>query len=65
MELLAGRSHSGTMSRDSEALNIVINETAQRVLGWNTPEEAIGREVLFGRGWTGTVIGVVRDFHFR
>ena len=65
MELLAGRSHSGAMSRDSEALNIVINETAQRVLGWNTPEEAIGQEVLFGRGWTGTVIGVVRDFHFR
>ncbi|MCY3555572.1 MAG: ABC transporter permease [Gemmatimonadetes bacterium] len=65
MELLAGRSHSGAMSRDSEALNIVINKTAQRVLGWNTPEEAIGQEVLFGRGWTGTVIGVVRDFHFR
>lgn len=65
MELLAGRSHSGAMSRDTEALNIVINETAQRVLGWNTPEEAIGQEVLFGRGWTGTVIGVVRDFHFR
>ncbi len=65
MELLAGRSHSGAMSRDSEALNIVINETAQRVLGWNTPAAAIGQEVLFGRGWTGTVIGVVRDFHFR
>ncbi|MXX03533.1 MAG: FtsX-like permease family protein [Gemmatimonadetes bacterium] len=65
MELLAGRSHSGAMSRDSEALNIVINETTQRVLGWNTPAAAIGKEVLFGRGWTGTVIGVVRDFHFR
>lgn len=65
MELLAGRSHSGALSRDTEALNIVINETAQRVLGWNTPAAAIGQEVLFGRGWTGTVIGVVRDFHFR
>lgn len=65
MELLAGRSHSGAMARDSEALNIVINETAQRVLGWNSPAAAIGQEVLFGRGWTGTVIGVVRDFHFR
>ncbi len=65
MELLAGRSHSGTMSRDSEALNIVINETALRVLGWSTPEVAIGQEVRFGAGWTATVIGVIRDFHFR
>lgn len=65
MELLAGRSHSGAMARDSEARNIVINETARRVLGWNTPEEAIGREVRFGNGSTSTVIGVIRDFHFR
>ena len=32
MELLAGRSHSGALTRETEERNIVINETAQRVL---------------------------------
>ena len=43
----------------------MINEAALRVLGWETPEEAIGRQVRFASGNTPTVVGVVRDFHFR
>ena len=65
MVVLAGRAHSSALVRKSEEGNVVINETAQRVLGWNTPEAAIGQEVRFGNGSTATVIGVVRDFHFR
>ena len=65
MELLAGRSHSGAFARETEERNIVINETAQRVLGWDTPEAAIDQPVRFGNGSTSTVIGVIRDFHFR
>lgn len=65
MVVIAGRAHSSALVRKSEEGNVVINETAQRVLGWNTPEAAIGQEVRFGNGSTRTVIGVVRDFHFR
>ena len=65
MELLAGRSHRGSFRNDTETENIVINEAAMRVLGWETPEEAIGRQVRFASGNIHTVVGVVRDFHFR
>ena len=65
MELLAGRSHSGAFAREAERLNIVINETALRALGWETPEAAIDQQVRFGNDATRTVIGVIRDFHFR
>ena len=65
MELLAGRTHRGAYRNDTERENIVINEAALRVLGWERPEEAIGRQVRFASGYTQTVVGVVRDFHFR
>ena len=65
MELLAGRTHRGAFRNDAEWENIVINEAALRVLGWERPEEAIGRQVRFASGYTHTVVGVVRDFHFR
>ncbi len=65
MELLAGRSHSGAFAREAERMNIVINETARRALGWETPEAAIDRQVRFGNDATCTVIGVIGDFHFR
>ncbi len=65
IELLAGRTHRGAFRNDAEWENIVINEAALRVLGWERPEEAIGRQVRFASGYTQTVVGVVRDFHFR
>lgn len=47
--------------------NYLINETAMRQLGWETPEEAIGQQI----SWSisvyelayGPVTGVVKDFH--
>ncbi len=65
MELIAGRSHDGAFAREAERLNIVINETALRALGWVTPEAAIDQQVRFGNDATRTVIGVIGDFHFR
>jgi putative ABC transport system permease protein len=41
----------------------IVNEAAVRVLGWSDPQQALGK--LFRAGSSrGTVIGVVRDFHF-
>ena len=41
----------------------LINETAARRMGYTT-KTAIGKQVKFW-GMTGTIAGVVRDFHFR
>jgi len=44
----------------------VINETQARLLGWKTPQEAIGQQLLFP-GTPGarlTIAGVTKDFHF-
>ncbi|MDE2728564.1 MAG: ABC transporter permease [Gemmatimonadota bacterium] len=65
LELLAGRSFGGPLDSQTESDKILLNETAMRLLGWDTPEEALGERVQFGIGMTQTVIGVVRDFHLR
>jgi putative ABC transport system permease protein len=58
----AGRDFSPAFGRDS--FSVILNETAVRLLGYKDPAAAIGRRWRqFGVG--GTVVGVVRDFHFR
>lgn len=44
------------------ANGMILNESAARILGW-TNEEAIGKTLING-GINGTIIGVVKDFHF-
>jgi putative ABC transport system permease protein len=45
----------------------LINETAMHAIGWQTPEEAIGKNVDWNQGTyklaKGPVVGVVKDFH--
>ncbi len=65
LELLAGRTFTGPLDDWTDEDKILVNETALRVLGWESPDEALGRQVQFGMGMTQTVIGVVRDFHLR
>ncbi|MEO5978696.1 MAG: ABC transporter permease [Chryseolinea sp.] len=61
MTLLNGRNFSESPKVDS--LNIIINETAVKVFGFGkTP---IGQTLTDGRKRQLTVIGVVKDFHFR
>lgn len=46
---------------------VVLNETAARMLGWASPEDAVGQTVLNGPGVDATplrVTGVVRDYHY-
>lgn len=42
------------------AEQIILNETAVKLLGWSDP---IGKQII-RRGKLGTVIGVVKDFHY-
>lgn len=45
----------------------IINETAMKDLGWNTPEEAIGQEISWSIGSYeldfGPIVGIVKDYH--
>lgn len=62
MDLLAGRNFSREFGTDDSAA-FILNEAALRVIGWVTPQEAIGKNFAYG-GRKGQVIGVLRDFHF-
>jgi putative ABC transport system permease protein len=63
---VAGRLFSREFPADT-ARRLVINETAARKYGFETPPAAIGQTILFT--WEGEdirfeIVGVVRDFHF-
>jgi len=60
LTLKAGRFFSSEFATDSSA--IVINEEAERVLGFKDP---IGQTITYARGQKFNIIGVVKDFHFK
>ncbi len=75
MEMVAGRNFSKEYGTDAENA-FILNETAVKDLGWNTPEEALNKEIHWKK-WNvdsagisdslkrGKVIGVVKDFHYK
>ncbi|MDN5216881.1 ABC transporter permease [Fulvivirgaceae bacterium BMA12] len=63
IEVIAGRTFSKNFPAD-DSTAFVINETAAKHFGWNTPETAIGKRV-WQQGKEGSIIGVVQDFHYK
>jgi len=64
MQLIAGRNFVTTdYSPDFNKLqNIILNQNAVKVLGFSSPEAAIGHTMLNGtKKWT--IVGVVADYH--
>ena len=59
MEMVGGRSYSLDFPSDSESA-YVVNEELQRLMG---VDSAVGKQFTFGER-TGTIIGVVKNFHF-
>nr|WKN38846.1 ABC transporter permease [Tunicatimonas sp. TK19036] len=59
IELLAGRNYyaSDTMNE------LLLNETAARILGFDPPNEAVGKLIEFHKDKALPVVGVVSDFH--
>ncbi|WP_111672260.1 ABC transporter permease [Algoriphagus litoralis] len=62
ISLEAGRDFDFLRASDSTEA-FILNETAIRAVGWSSPEEAIGKQFLYG-GRRGFVTGVMKDFHF-
>ncbi len=58
----AGRDFDFLRASDSTEA-FILNETAIRAIGWQNPEEAVGKQFLYGDR-RGFVTGVMQDFHF-
>lgn len=61
IELLAGRSFSPEISRDT--IGVILNEVALYHLGFETPEEAIGEKLNANTDREDLIIGVVKSYH--
>jgi putative ABC transport system permease protein len=59
-KVLAGRVFSEDFTADTS--NVILNRKAIEVLGFNTPENAVGGQVKIGND-TLTVVGVVENYH--
>jgi putative ABC transport system permease protein len=62
MEMIAGRPFSRDAGTD-HLQAFVVNEQAAKKLGFENPSDAVGQR-LGMLGKDGTIIGVVKDFHF-
>ena len=63
IQMAAGRPFSREFKTDSNQA-MVLNEAAVKILGYPSPEQAIGKRFKqWGR--EGKIIGVIKDFHFR
>lgn len=61
--MVAGRAFSKDFATDSTQA-MMINESAVKMLGYSSPQEAIGRDFdQWGR--KGKIIGVLKDFHYK
>ncbi|HVU83516.1 MAG TPA: FtsX-like permease family protein, partial [Puia sp.] len=63
MKIIAGRAFSRDFQTDTTHA-MILNEAAVKLFGYSSPQQAVGRRFKqWGR--EGTIIGVVKDFHFR
>jgi putative ABC transport system permease protein len=60
IKIVEGRDFSNSFVTDA-AQGFIINEAAQKKLGWKSP---IGKMIMY-HPKQGTVIGVMKDFHFK
>ncbi len=62
VEIISGQPLSPIAASDNAQFEFLINETAVKQLGWDTP---VGRQLKLGwRGYQGTVVGVIKDYNF-
>jgi putative ABC transport system permease protein len=68
IELSAGRNYSKDFTTDKTE-GLILNESAVKKFGWETPEMAIGKGILIpdspGKYKKTKIVGVVKDFHFK
>jgi putative ABC transport system permease protein len=65
LKVVAGRDFSPQFPTDSTEA-VIINQSASTLLGYSTPEQAIGKWVknISGDSIRRTIVGVVEDYHY-
>ncbi len=63
IEIISGRGFSRDFESDVDSA-FVLNEAAYAALGWNNPQDPIGRELTRQFGDSRVIIGVMRDFNY-
>jgi putative ABC transport system permease protein len=63
VKVAAGREFSNSVVTDTTG-DFMVNETAVKLFGWKSAQDAIGKKIDWGLGKKGEVIGVVKDFNF-
>ncbi|MFY0600189.1 MAG: ABC transporter permease [Cyclobacteriaceae bacterium] len=61
IKLVAGRNFDRTIASDMQGF--ILNESAVRMIGWKSPQEAIDKRFRYGN-IEGRIIGIIQDFHF-
>jgi putative ABC transport system permease protein len=61
IQLAAGRD----FRKGDEKGAFIINETAVEAFGWNSPRDALGKQVATGADRKGEIIGVCKNFHYQ
>ena len=61
--LAAGRAYDQTIQTD-DSLALIVNETLVQSMGWESPQEAIGKRFNYRGELKGRVVGVVEDYNF-
>ena len=64
LEVISGRGFSRDFEADISS-SFVLNEAAYEALGWNNPQDPIGRELTRQFGDSRDIIGTIRDFNYR
>jgi putative ABC transport system permease protein len=63
MKLLAGRNFSKDFPKDADT-SVIITEKASQLLGFKTPQDAVGKTLNIPQfGWKPVIVGVVNDYH--
>lgn len=63
IKLLAGRNFSTEYTNDPDT-SVIITESATKLLGFKTPDNAIGKNLSITQfGWSPVITGVVNDYH--
>lgn len=63
IELMAGRNFSEKNHRTDQLNAVIINEEASKILGFENPESAIGKNLIFYDNSKKEIIGVVKNYH--
>jgi putative ABC transport system permease protein len=51
--------------RDQNIYHFILNESAAKALGWNNPQDAVGKKMFLDASRPGYVRGVIKDFNFQ